>query len=724
MKKHRFFLLIIIACALLSISAKQENQKETQQAKPIQTGLTEKVEVNLVLLEAIVHDKKGSHIRGLKKEEFRVFEEGKEQKIAVFEEIDLTRKESFQEAAAKTAPEPVREMISEKKPPEEHRGRTFLFLFDVYNNPSALFLSQAKKAVHDFMEKRFNPEDIAAIFEMTPELSMVCNFTADPGEVVSSLDKIRYFPGRNAGDELIDQAANFKIPYKGDFTRRIAYAAALRSQLLRQDRQTYYYNLGSLAFTLSELPGKKMILLFSGGFPMTVPGDINDNFGGITPAFRDLISNMAKYNVSIYSFDIAELSVLSDASQNIDYRIPLDKLGFGEDFFENIGLGSSFWQNSMEARRQILAVLGNETGGSFLMNPDYKAGLTRIDDDTNHYYLLGYYPSEKVDKEKYRKIKINVTQSDAAVVARKGRFALKEQERNKSLPESNLQDAKKLQQEMKRPDETVIPCEVATIFSPLKDGRTRVTFAVQVLDKIDPFVNEQGNGIVDMTLKIYANAGQITLDSKKKDIKAILKPEGVQALADGFRILEYIDLVPAVYDFQLFLRLNGMSRYASWSKTLEVQKFKESTLELSTFSFAISQPIPLLFDPFSENTNPFELKNGMKIIPVATRSFHKGESIFLFYKVMNAWREEGSGKPSIDMNFKFLSQDGKAENIIDSNVQVSLLYFAPEKEGENLDALVELKVLDYKPGFYLLRATVIDKKSGNVSYREEKLQLL
>ncbi len=732
-----YLALIIMILAILCLSALHEQQEKPGQEKPVASGLTEKVEVNLVLLEAIVHDKKGSHIRGLSKEDFQIFEEGKKQKIAVFEEIDLVRTDTYEEAVEKElSKEKIgEEMAGVKKSDDESKKRTFLFLFDVCNDPSALFLSKAKKAVTEFMEDRFKPGDVAAIFEMTPELSMVSAFTSDPQEIIRSLDKIRFFPGRNVGDEMISQATDMVIPYKDEFARRVTLAAALRNQISRQERQQYYYNLGSLAYTLSELPGKRMILLFSGGFPMTVPGDINDQFGGITPAFRDLISNMAKYRVSIYTFDIAEFSKIGDASERIDYRIALDKLGFGESFFEDVGIGSSFWTDSAEARRQILAVLGNETGGGFMVNPDYRVGLSNIDDDTNHYYLLGYYPTEKVEKERYRRIKIEVARDDARVISRKGRFARKEDVKKKAAPESALQDVKKLQQTTKEADETIIPCDVSTIFSPLPDGRTRVTFAIQTYSAIQPFINDQGNGIVDMTLKIYANAGQITVDSKEKDIKAILKPEGVQALGRGFRIMEYFDVVPAIYDFQIFLRLNGLSKYTIWSKALEVPKFKESDLDLGTFSIAMAESSPLIFDSYIDSSmegaksdtgslgSPFELKNGMKISPVATRSFREGESIFLFYKVMNAKRNEGNGKPDIGMTFKLVPLDAD-EKVEESSIQASVLYFAPEKEGNSFDAIIELKIIEYKPGFYLLRASITDKRAGSVSSKEERLQLL
>jgi hypothetical protein len=179
--------------------------------------------------------------------------------------------------------------------------------------------------------------------------------------------------------------------------------------------------------------------------------------------------------------------------------------------------------------------------------------------------------------------------------------------------------------------------------------------------------------------------------------------------------------------------MNGVGKYTFWSKTLEIPGFKEEVLELSTFALAMAQSSPLIFDSYSNQPegkeessesvdlrSPFELRNGLKIIPVAVRAFQKEDSLFIFYKILNPKIAEDSGKIDLDMRFQFLSEQEKGE----LKIQPNLLYFEPGKDGQCYDALVELKIPDYKPGFYKIRTAITDKKAGTTANREERIQLL
>ncbi|HKZ42119.1 MAG TPA: hypothetical protein VJ044_14235, partial [Candidatus Hodarchaeales archaeon] len=58
-------------------------------ASPLQEGSggTLRVDVDLVTVEVIVQDKKGNPILGLKKEDFKLYEDGKQQQVVTFDAI-------------------------------------------------------------------------------------------------------------------------------------------------------------------------------------------------------------------------------------------------------------------------------------------------------------------------------------------------------------------------------------------------------------------------------------------------------------------------------------------------------------------------------------------------------------------------------------------------------------------------------------------------------------
>src|SRR5437868_10582137 len=92
----RSITVLILLCWLPAAQALSLDQNSTSQdSKAQQTSksapeaipqtFTSKTE--LVLVPAVVHDKKDAHISGLSKDDFIVQENGAEQKIAIFEEV-------------------------------------------------------------------------------------------------------------------------------------------------------------------------------------------------------------------------------------------------------------------------------------------------------------------------------------------------------------------------------------------------------------------------------------------------------------------------------------------------------------------------------------------------------------------------------------------------------------------------------------------------------------
>src|ERR1700677_4795881 len=70
-----------------------------------------KIESNLVVVRAVVRDAQGHPVDGLKKEDFKLFDRGKEQSIAQFEFVPSVEKplpSAFAQAPAQTASEPER----------------------------------------------------------------------------------------------------------------------------------------------------------------------------------------------------------------------------------------------------------------------------------------------------------------------------------------------------------------------------------------------------------------------------------------------------------------------------------------------------------------------------------------------------------------------------------------------------------------------------------------
>ncbi|HVH73043.1 MAG TPA: VWA domain-containing protein [Candidatus Dormibacteraeota bacterium] len=125
-----------------------------QAAAPAQqSGVTIKKETKLVLVDAVVTDKKGNYVRDLKQGEFKVFEDNKEQAITTFS------------SGAESVAQP-------------NGQRHYLILFFDNSTMAAPDQIQARGAAQKFIEANAGPDSLMAVVDFTGSLRIVQNFTA------------------------------------------------------------------------------------------------------------------------------------------------------------------------------------------------------------------------------------------------------------------------------------------------------------------------------------------------------------------------------------------------------------------------------------------------------------------------------------------------------------------------------------------------------------------
>jgi len=122
--------------------------------QPMQVGPTIKKESRLVLVDTVVTDKKGKYLHDLTKNDFRVFEDNKEQTVV-----------SFSSGADAATPQN----------PQKH----YLVLF--FDNSSMALPDQisARAAAAKFIESNAAPDHLMAVVEFTGAIRVVQNFTAN-----------------------------------------------------------------------------------------------------------------------------------------------------------------------------------------------------------------------------------------------------------------------------------------------------------------------------------------------------------------------------------------------------------------------------------------------------------------------------------------------------------------------------------------------------------------
>src|SRR5437867_4308325 len=161
-----------------------------------QTGkFGEKVDVNLVLLDAVVTDSRGNQILGLDKNDFVVKENGIPQEIDSVDYFTNRRLLNSPESKAAFKVERV------------HDQRYFIFFFDKPSDQGVFFnrLALARNAVKDFIRKDMKATDLAAVVAHDVRLKVYSDFTSNREQLTRAVDETALFGrGITASDTVPD----------------------------------------------------------------------------------------------------------------------------------------------------------------------------------------------------------------------------------------------------------------------------------------------------------------------------------------------------------------------------------------------------------------------------------------------------------------------------------------------------------------------------------------
>jgi VWFA-related protein len=244
-------------------------------AEPQTSPAVIKRESRLVLVDAVVTDKKGNYVRDLSEKDFKIYEDNKEQPVA-----------SFSSGAD----------ISVQAKGQKH----YLILFFDNSSMAAPDQIQARGAAAKFVQANAGPDRMMAVVDFGGKLRIVQNFTANANALTAAVQGVKY----SSVDSNATDASNSLAP--------VTVASTGLSSLSNAEAdfgaRTMLLSVRSLAKNLRTVPGRKMLVLFSAGFAVTP-----ENESELTAT----IDACNKANVAIYSLDVRGLVA------------PISRNGFG-----------------------------------------------------------------------------------------------------------------------------------------------------------------------------------------------------------------------------------------------------------------------------------------------------------------------------------------------------------------------------------------------------------
>jgi VWFA-related protein len=202
-----------------------------RQVEQTSTPTVIRSETRLVLVDAVVVDKKGNYVTDLTQKDFEVLEDNKKQSVKTF---------AFE---------------ADPNSPLNNQKHYLVLFFD---NASAGYGDQiqAREAAAKFIDGNTGPNKYIAIANFTGSLRITQNFTNDPERLKAVVGGVKMATVSTAGDGSGMGSAG------GGFPNMTSAAAdfGVRSVLLA---------LRGLAKGLEGVPGRKTVIMLTAGFPLT-----------------------------------------------------------------------------------------------------------------------------------------------------------------------------------------------------------------------------------------------------------------------------------------------------------------------------------------------------------------------------------------------------------------------------------------------------------------------
>ncbi len=560
-------LLSILTLAASCLQA-QERVGVPPAARNTKPTFTLRVQKNVVVVRAVVRDSQGRTIGGLRKDDFRVTDNGKLQEISSFAVETAPSAASPAEPSAASHPAGTgSEQGSSALPPL----RYLAFYFDDLNS-SFDSMVRSREAAEKFIAGLALTERIA-IFTSSGSQSL--DFTDDRQKLDEMFSKLQPVKRLNpeAGcpqisDYLASQIVNLEDPDAYRIVRDEAIndcqldPHSVTDALLRMQAEAAYSvyvmqaradleNLDDVIERIALMPGERQIMFVSDGF---MPLDLRDRV-------ERVVDHALRARVIVSALDGSGLAVRlreSDASRH--YAPSADLMGIYRISDEN---------RESEATG-TLAEIAEGTGGQFFHNNnDLLDGLRRTLAPPEFTYALTFSPQKLKYNGAFHTVKVSLVSGHGlAVQARKGYFAPKEQESPEVLAREQIHDAVFNNYEPIQDLPLTMNAEARKAAGESEEISVRALLDVHNL----PF-GQRGERSVDdvaFTVALFDREGKFVSGSQQSRSLALTKATLADLEKSGLRFHAHVWVKTGPYTVRVVVRESQGGEMAALSEAVEV----------------------------------------------------------------------------------------------------------------------------------------------------------
>lgn len=366
--------------------------------------------VNVVNVDVFVTDGKGEPVTGLTKDDFELYEDGRQVEVTNFYAVagePVTTGTSARVADLPTddpdAPAPL--PVPEERPAEQ-RLNLVVYVDNLFISPFER--NTVIREVDRFLHFNTRPGDQVMLVSFDRTLNVRQPFTRDirlVGRAMKELMDVRAF-GEQAKTE------------RRDLMKRVETTETVNQALNHVDfyAKSVYHDvevslraLSDLVGSLGGLPGRKALLFVSEGIPMTAGEDLFSlvdlkygqrassqllaNRYRVRREFRHIVARANSNRVTFYTLDAAGRYTHSGISAEYG---GLDRSFSEIDFVYDAN------------RHEPMQIMADGTGGQAVIGTaNFSDALERVGTDFSHYYSLGYTPTH-ADDGRYHDVEVRV----------------------------------------------------------------------------------------------------------------------------------------------------------------------------------------------------------------------------------------------------------------------------------------------------------------------------
>jgi VWFA-related protein len=690
---------VFVIIALLTLSAAGQQTQPTFSANS-----------NLVIVDVVVRDKSGRPIEGLKPADFAVLEDGKPQKIAVFEFQKLSNEP---EPPAKLAladqlklPEAPKTAITAEKPGQVqyHDKRLMVFYLDF----SSMGISEqlrAQEAALDYAAKHITKDDLVAILLYTSQVQVLTDFTADR-DVINSILKALPIGEMSEMAGLADTDDT-----NGEDTGAAFVADETEFNIFNTDQKLAA--IEQAARMLSPLPEKKALLYFSAGVNKTG------------------IDNQAQLEATINAAVKANLAIYPIDARGLMADPPGGDASHAASRGTGIYNGSVYNQQraTINDSQETLYTLAADTGGkAFFDSNDITAGIVQAQQQMRSYYLLGYYTTNPAQDGKYRKITVKLNNAMSAKLEhRKGYYASKVWGKlNGQEKEQQLKEALSAGDPA-----TDLPLALQVNYFRVAPTSYFVPVSIKIPGSVVALAAKGGASVTQFDFAGQIQDEQHAVAGNVRD-NITVRLDRDNAAKAGHQSFQYdagFTLEPGKYRLKFVVRENVTGKLGTFDMRFAIPDLSADTTGLKLSSIVWSsqrEPLKAAVGAAEKISAKERLANPLivgeeKMVPNITRVFRRNQNLYVSFDVYDAQPEPADAQACrLKVRMSLFNQKGvKAFEV----GPVDATRLAATRPGA-VPVQVQVPLKDLAPGRYICQIDVIDELGRKFAFPRAPLVVI